>query len=108
MRRPWESWEEEIAARATWGELPAVARELRRSVQSVTSKRYRLGVGPPKRKWSEAEDERLDHVVAEGGRVEDAALSLGRSRLAAYARRHALREAGAAVPVARCGERVYV
>ena len=60
---------------------------LRRTVQSVVSKRFRLGAGPPKRKWSAEEDVRLDRIVADGGSVEDAARALGRSRGSAYLRR---------------------
>ena len=107
MRRLWESSEEELIRFIPRGDIPRVARELRRSVQSVTSKRYRLGIGPPKRPWSSEEDARADRIVAEGGRVEDAARALGRSACAAYGRRGARREGGAVVAPARAGGRTY-
>ena len=107
MRRPWELWEEELIRDIPRGDIPGVARELNRSVGSVVSKRYRLGVGPPKRPWSEAEDLVADRLVAEGGSVQDAARALGRSRISAYLRREARREAGAVVALARAGGRTY-
>ena len=107
MRRPWEWWEIERIRDIPRGDITAVARELGRSVSSVASARYRLGVGPPKRGWTPAEDVRLDRLVAEGGRVEDAAASLGRSRTSAYKRRIVRRREGEAVPVATDGARVY-
>ena len=107
MRRPWDALEVERIRDIPRGDIPRVARELRRSVQSVTSKRYRLGIGPPKRPWSSEEDARADRIVAEGGRVEDAARALGRSACAAYMRRDARREAGAEVALARVGGRTY-
>ena len=107
MRRPWEWWELDRIRDIARGELASVARELRRSVSSVACARHRLGIGPPKRAWTENEDAALDAVVAAGGRVEDAAASMGRSRLAAYMRRDKRRAAGEDLPRAVDGARVY-
>ena len=105
--RPWEPWEVENIRRATWGEMATVARELGRSMGAVTSKRYRLGIGPPKRKWSSSEDAILDNVVAAGGHIQEAVARLGRSRRAAYSRRIARRAVGEEIPRATDGARVY-
>ena len=107
MRKPWENWEVDRIRNIPRGELAAVARELGRSVQSVACARHRLGIGPPKRSWSEPEDAMLDRFVAAGGRVEDAAVAMGRSRLAAYMRRDKRRAAGEDLPRAVDGARVY-
>ena len=108
MRRPWEDWEVERIRDIPRGEIPRVARELRRSFQSVTSKRHRLGIGPPKRTWSPDEDAILDSVVAAGGRIEDAAGSMGRSRDSAYKRRRTRRATGDDLPRATYGARTHL
>ena len=98
MRRPWDDWEIDAIRDIPRGDNSAVAREPRRSIPSVTSKRHRLGIGPRKAAWSAADDAAADRIVAERRRVEEAAQPLGRSRLAVYSRRNRRRAEGAAVP----------
>ena len=92
--RLWELAEEEIARRATWGELPALARQLGRSIQAIAGKRLKLGAGPAKRPWSIEEDREADRIIADGGGLADVAGALGRTRRSAALRRHTRRAAG--------------
>ena len=107
MRRPWEWREIEAIRDIPRGDISRATRELRRSIGSVLSKRYRMRIGPRKRGWTGDEDAALDRIVAAGGRVEDAAVALGRSRLSAYHRRYTRRVEGEELPRATDGARVY-
>ena len=99
-RRPWDLVEIHIACQAERGEIPAVARQLKRTVSSVVSLRLRHRAGPPKRPWKPNEDETVDRSVLSGVHVQDAAKELGRSRVAAYKRRRVRRAMGEEVPEA--------
>ena len=107
--RLWEPHETAIVRAMGPGpaEVRRVARELGRSEQAIRTRKFVLGMSEPNR-WSKSEIEELDRLVAAGLSIENAAVELGRSRGGAYARRHREREAGAAVAVARRGERIYL
>ena len=97
-RRPWDLVEIHIACQAERGEIPAVARQLKRTVSSVVSLRCRHRAGPPKRPWEPEEDEAVDCFVLSGVHVQAAAKELGRTRDAAYKRRRVRRALGEEVP----------
>ena len=65
-------------------EVRRVARELGRSPQAVRTRKFVLGLSESDR-WTREEIAELDHLVAGGLAIEDAAAELGRSRRAAVA-----------------------
>lgn len=97
-RRPWTDDEVDLILDVPRGELSAVADQLDRTLASVVGKRFRLGVGPPKHRWSPSEDRKLDRYV-QVGFIQDAAAEVGRSRCAAYHRRLARRAEGEELPL---------
>ena len=92
--RLWSLEEQDLARRATWGELPMVARALGRSVQAIAGKRLKMRAGPPKQIWSIEEDREADRIIADGGGLADVAGALGRTRRSAALRRYTRRAAG--------------
>ena len=102
--------EEETAVRAmTRGpaEITRVARELGRTRAAIYARRNLLGLGIPDR-WTDEEKAKLDRLVVGGLTVQEAADRMeGRTRPAAYARRHRARARGAPMAVASYGGRDY-
>ena len=79
MRKPWEHWELDMLRAARFGELPALARSLNRSVSSVRTKHSRTCPDHRERRWTTAEDVRAMRLWSEGATLADIGAAVGRS-----------------------------
>ena len=80
------------------GGIAELARRLRRTYSAINQKRIRAGFAESLPNWQPADNLRVDGAVAEGGRVDEAARSIGRSPLATYRRRYRRRGGGRPAP----------
>ena len=105
--RSWSPDEIEAIRTLPAGGIAELARRLGRSRYAILSMRHRRGFATRLPRWTDAERETLDRMVAAGATVSDAAAALGKARDAAYLRRRRARRRGVEVPALTWNNRAY-